>query len=91
MIVKHSISLSGHRTSFSLEDAFWQEIRRIAVHRNMTVAALIGEIDETRPVDCNLSSALRLYVLDWFRGQDGRRDTIQNAEPKPSCDMAQKN
>ncbi|MBB4953262.1 putative DNA-binding ribbon-helix-helix protein [Agrobacterium vitis] len=67
MIRKHSISLRGHRTSFSLEDAFWQEIRVIAEHRSMAVAALIAEIDDHRPADCNLSSALRLYVLDWLK------------------------
>ena len=40
------LTLRGHRTSFSLEDAFWQEIRVIAEHRSMAVASLIAEIDE---------------------------------------------
>lgn len=67
MIRKHSISLHGHRTSFSLEEAFWQEIRTIADHRQMAIASLIAEIDSNRRPDCNLSSALRLYVLDWLK------------------------
>ncbi|KAA3512768.1 aryl-sulfate sulfotransferase [Agrobacterium vitis] len=67
MIRKHSISLHGHRTSFSLEDAFWQEIRGIAERRNIPIAALIADIDGKRPADCNLSSALRLYVLEWLK------------------------
>ncbi|BCH59117.1 aryl-sulfate sulfotransferase [Agrobacterium vitis] len=67
LIRKHSISLHGHRTSFSLEDAFWQEIRAIAESRNVAIAALIADIDSKRPADCNLSSALRLYVLEWLK------------------------
>lgn len=67
LIRKHSISLHGHRTSFSLEDAFWQEIRGIAESRNLPIAALIADIDGKRPADCNLSSALRLYVLEWLK------------------------
>lgn len=74
LIRKHSISLHGHRTSFSLEDAFWQEIRGIAESRNVPIAALIADIDGKRPADCNLSSALRLYVLEWLKqaGSDSR-------------------
>jgi predicted DNA-binding ribbon-helix-helix protein len=67
MIRKHSISLRGHRTSFSLEDAFWHEIRLIAEKRHMAVAALIAEVDDHRQADCNLSSALRLYVLEQLK------------------------
>lgn len=70
MIRKHSISLRGHRTSFSLEDAFWQEIRLIAEKRRMPVAALIAEIDSNRQADCNLSSALRLHVLELLKQQN---------------------
>jgi predicted DNA-binding ribbon-helix-helix protein len=76
MIRKHSISLHGHRTSFSLEDAFWQEIRQIADHRHMAVAALIAEIDASRQSDCNLSSALRLHVLEQLK-----RQNIDQREP----------
>ncbi len=69
MIRKHSATLHGHRTSFSLEDAFWQELRAIAASRNISMAALIAEIDDTREAESNLSSALRVYVLDWVKQQ----------------------
>lgn len=62
-IVKRSVTIRGHRTSFSLERAFMNEIERIAADRVLPLAALVGEIDEERAEDTNLSSALRLYVL----------------------------
>ena len=64
MIRKHSITLHGHRTSFSLEEAFWTELTAIAAERGMAIAALVAEIDEKRDPRTNLSSAARLYVLD---------------------------
>ncbi len=63
MIRKRSISLHGHRTSFSIEDAFLEELKAIASNRGISFAGLIAEIDEERAMDSNLSSALRLYVL----------------------------
>lgn len=63
MIRKHSISLHGHRTSFSLEDEFYTELTRIADKRNLSLAALIAEIDDARDGEINLSSAIRLFVL----------------------------
>lgn len=63
MIRKHSVTLRGHRTSFSLEDEFWNEAASIARQRDMSIAALLTEIDETRAPDSNLSSAIRLHVL----------------------------
>jgi predicted DNA-binding ribbon-helix-helix protein len=83
MIRKHSISLHGHRTSFSLEDAFWQEIRAIADHRQMPIAGLIAEIDSNRHPDCNLSSALRLYVLDWLKNAIAAQQTPKSEPDKP--------
>lgn len=62
-IVKRSVSIQGHRTSFSLEQPFHDELVVIADKRGMALAALVGEIDRTRPEGTNLSSALRLYVL----------------------------
>jgi predicted DNA-binding ribbon-helix-helix protein len=62
-IVKRSVTIRGHRTSFSLERGFMNEIERIAADRGLPLAALVGEIDEERAEDTNLSSALRLYVL----------------------------
>ena len=63
MIRKHSVSLHGHRTSFSLEDEFHAELMRIARARDLSLAALLAEIDDSREGDINLSSAIRLYVL----------------------------
>lgn len=68
MIRKHSATLHGHRTSFSLEDAFWDELKAIAAARAISLAALIAEIDDGRDPDSNLSSALRVHVLDWVKG-----------------------
>ena len=59
---KRSVSIRGHRTSLSLEDAFWDEVARIADDRGMSVAGLITEIDRTRAG--GLSSAVRLFILE---------------------------
>ncbi len=62
-IGKHSLSIAGHRTSISLESAFWDALTTIARARGQSLAALIGEIDATRE-GANLSSALRVFVLN---------------------------
>jgi predicted DNA-binding ribbon-helix-helix protein len=67
MIRKYSTTLHGHRTSFSLEPAFHDELKIIADRRGLPVAALIREIDDGRGVEGNLSSALRLHVLEWLK------------------------
>ncbi len=69
VIHKHSITLRGHRTSFSLENPFMDELRMIADERDLALAALITEIDEVRDPKANLSSALRLYVLNWLKAK----------------------
>lgn len=61
-IVKHSISIAGHQTSFSLEEIFWETLKDIAAQRSVSVRALIGEIDAARG-EQNLSSAIRVFVL----------------------------
>ena len=71
MIRKHSATLHGHRTSFSLEEPFWLELKAIAEARAMPLAALIREIDDTREPGSNLSSALRVHVLAYLKGQAG--------------------
>jgi len=60
-IQRRSVVVSGHRTSVSVENEFWDEIAAIAAQRGMSLNALISEIDRDR--DGNLSSAVRLYVL----------------------------
>ncbi len=64
---KRSVTIEGHRTSVSLEDAFWAELSAIAERRGLTLGGLVGEIDHARGGSGNLSSALRVYVLDDLR------------------------
>lgn len=68
---KRSVSIRGHRTSFSLEDAFFTELEAIAARRAIPVAALVAEVDATREPATNLSSALRLHVLSALKEQAG--------------------
>lgn len=62
---KRSVVVAGHRTSVSLEEAFWAALREIATARNLTVNTLVSEIDRER--QGNLSSAIRVYVLHHLR------------------------
>ena len=62
-ICKRSLAIAGHRTSISLEEAFWQGLRQVARHRNLSVAALVAEIDANRG-EANLSSAIRVFILE---------------------------
>ena len=65
-IVKRSIVIAGHKTSVSLEDAFWQSLKQIANERDVTLSDVVASIDTGRH-DGNLSSAIRLFVLDYYR------------------------
>ncbi len=66
---KHSLTLRGHRTSVSLEDAFWNAFRAIAAQEGRPINDLAAQIDADRGTDCGLASAIRLYVLDWALSQ----------------------
>ena len=68
LVVKRSIVVSGHKTSVSLEDAFWNGMKEIASGRNLTLSDLITAVDSERQQG-NLSSAIRLFVLDFYRNQ----------------------
>jgi predicted DNA-binding ribbon-helix-helix protein len=71
-VFKRSISLGGGRTSVALEDPFWDELKGIAAAQGIPVNQLIASIDTDRR-ECqynNLSSALRLFVLDYYRRSD---------------------
>jgi len=84
-VVKRSIVIAGHKTSVSLEDAFWQGLKEIAVEREMTLSDLVAAIDTGRQHG-NLSSAIRLFVLDFYRalsadgkdGHEGKREAISS-------------
>jgi predicted DNA-binding ribbon-helix-helix protein len=83
-VVKRSIVIAGHKTSVSLEDAFWNGLKEIANERDITLSELVAAIDSERQHG-NLSSAIRLFVLDFYRNQlsdhkatrEGSRDAIE--------------
>ncbi len=70
-IAKHSITLHGHRTSFSLEPPFYAALKTMAEMKAVSLTELIAEIDDGRPDDTNLSSALRIKVLEWVQAGRG--------------------
>ena len=80
-VVKRSIVIAGHKTSVSLEDAFWKGLKDIAGDRNLTLSDLVATIDTDRQHG-NLSSAIRLFVLDHYRNQ-----TAAAATPTVSRDL----
>ncbi|MDQ0395237.1 putative DNA-binding ribbon-helix-helix protein [Labrys monachus] len=65
-VIKRSIVIAGHKTSVSLEDAFWETLKELAAARDVTLSDMVAEIDATRSQG-NLSSAIRLFVLDNIR------------------------
>ena len=65
--VKRSLTLRGHRTSVSLEDAFWRAFLEIAAEKDKAINQLAAEIDEARGTEAGLASAIRVYVLEHFR------------------------
>ncbi|MEX0841963.1 MAG: ribbon-helix-helix domain-containing protein [Xanthobacteraceae bacterium] len=81
-VVKRSIVVAGHKTSVSLEDAFWNGLKDIARGRSVTLSELVATIDTERRHG-NLSSGIRLFVLDHYRSlSDGSRK-----EPNGRNDM----
>lgn len=79
-VIKRSIVIAGHKTSVSLEDGFWHGLKEIAGGRKQTLSDLVASID-TRRARGNLSSAIRLFVLSFYREQlDNRvaRETAQS-------------
>ena len=83
LVVKRSIMVAGHKTSVSLEDAFWEGLKEIARGRNTTLSELVAAVDSERQQG-NLSSAIRLFVLDFYRnkladvqaGRDGSGENL---------------
>ena len=87
-VIKRSIVIAGHKTSVSLEDAFWKGLKDIAGTRDMTLSELVAAIDSDRRHG-NLSSAIRLFVLDHYRSQhseerSGRSATRELIASRPS-------
>jgi predicted DNA-binding ribbon-helix-helix protein len=84
-VIKRSVIVGSHRTSISLEDPFWRHLNDIARAQGWTVSKLIAEIDGSRQYG-NLSSAIRLFVLEHFRAKstftrpDSRQTKSQMAD-----------
>lgn len=90
-VVKRSIVIAGHKTSVSLEDAFWKGLKDIANNRDMTLSELVATIDSDRRHG-NLSSAIRLFVLDHYRNshveeKGGRPPPRELIASRPSAPM----
>jgi predicted DNA-binding ribbon-helix-helix protein len=66
-IVKRSLRIDGSNTSVTLEDAFWNALTEIAAVRNIRVSKLISTIKSKRQRGSNLSSAIRLFILDYYQ------------------------
>ena len=79
-VVKRSIIRDGHKSSVSLEDQFWDALREIADQERVTVSALVGTIDHG-PNRRNLSSAIRVFVLDHYRRSGEQRLSIAPSNP----------
>jgi predicted DNA-binding ribbon-helix-helix protein len=87
-VVKRSIVIAGHKTSVSLEDAFWTGLKEIAGERDITLSDLVSSIDTDRRHG-NLSSAIRLFILDHYRqrGEFAERKPVHEiiaARPAPA-------
>ncbi|MCB1548942.1 MAG: ribbon-helix-helix domain-containing protein [Hyphomicrobiaceae bacterium] len=72
-VVKRSVTIRGHRTSVSLERPFFEALQDIAAERDIALAALVAQVDAGRTGEENLSSALRVFVLDHYRREPGRQ------------------
>src|SRR3954451_4872296 len=85
-VVKRSIVVAGHKTSVSLEDAFWKGLKEIAGERGMTLSELVAFIDSERQHG-NLSSAIRLFVLIQSR-RVGKEEKGEIVDPPPDVRAA---
>ena len=74
-IAKRPVVIAGHKTSISLEDAFWECLRRIANERGQTLSALVASIDDDRQ-RANLSSAIRLFILGLYREHNAQETLV---------------
>ena len=90
-IVKRSIVLAGRKTSISLEDEFWNALKEIASDRYVTLSELVGDLDAHRQHG-NLSSALRLFVLEYYRGKAAEKpgDEMLGQQSPPSAPVLRK-
>ena len=87
-IIKRSIVIGGHKTSVSLEDPFWNDLKRIAHAKRVTLSELIAQIDGARK-QSNLSSAIRLFVLEHFQNENRRVDVTDARRASASAEETQ--
>jgi predicted DNA-binding ribbon-helix-helix protein len=74
-VIKRSVVVNGHKTSVSLENEFWDALRQVAKQSNVSVARLLVEIERSRTT-INLSSAIRIFLLNHFRTQNSDRHPV---------------
>ena len=79
-VAKRSIIVGGQKTSVSVEEAFWSGMKEISGARSMTLSQLVSEIDANRNQGNNLSSAIRQFVLDHFKGRAELRPRASHAQ-----------
>jgi predicted DNA-binding ribbon-helix-helix protein len=84
LIVKRSIGIDGHKTSISLEDAFWQALKEIADARKTTLSNTVASIDIDRRQG-NLSSCIRLFVLEYYRSRLNQAGAAREPGALPSA------
>jgi predicted DNA-binding ribbon-helix-helix protein len=79
-VIKRSIVIAGHKTSVSLEDAFWKGLKEIANTQELTLSNMVAKIDADRHHG-NLSSAIRLFVLDHYRAMAAEKRKTKSGSP----------
>ena len=90
VIIKRSIVIAGHKTSVSLEDEFWNGLKEIGRNREITLSELVSDID-TRRLNGNLSSAIRLFVLDHYQSQTTDTSAMRGANIQQPHQSSQAN
>jgi len=86
LVIKRSVVIHGHKSSVSLEEPFWTSLKDIARLRGQTLTDLVSGIDSTRAHN-NLSSSLRIFVLEYYRGVAGNNtdqtgDSCEDPAPR---------
>jgi predicted DNA-binding ribbon-helix-helix protein len=87
-IVKRSVVINGHKTSISLEDEFWSEMKTIAAQRHVTLAQVVSMVDDGRGEIGNLSSALRCFVLSQYFPSAAHAGSQQREQSHPEPQAA---
>lgn len=85
-VVKRSIVIAGHKTSVSLEDEFWEALKVIAQARGISLSDQVQQIDQKRKQG-NLSSAIRLFVLDYYRSTQPASASQIGAGDRPAASL----